>query len=74
MTSTAPIDVEGLRAGMSGRVVLPPDGDYDEARAMWNGRVDHRPGVVARCADVADVVAAVGYANLFHVNANIAPA
>jgi FAD/FMN-containing dehydrogenase len=56
MTSTAPI------TGMTGRVVLPTDPDYDEARSMWNGLIDHRPGVIARCTGPHDVVAALGYA------------
>ncbi|WP_181779227.1 FAD-binding oxidoreductase [Pseudonocardia pini] len=62
MTSTAPLDVDDLRSRMAGAVVLPTDPGYDEARVMWNGRIDHRPGLVARCTGPADVAAAVGFA------------
>ena len=36
--------------------------DYDEARKLYNGMIDKRPLMIARCADVADVVAAVNFA------------
>jgi FAD/FMN-containing dehydrogenase len=45
-----------------GQVVLPGDPGYDRARAVWNATADARPAVVARCAGVEDVVAAVRFA------------
>ena len=45
-----------------GRIIHPADSDYDAARAVFNGMIDKRPRLIARCADVADVVAAVNYA------------
>src|SRR3982075_1041327 len=35
--------------------------DYDEARKLYNGMIDKRPLLIARCADVADVIAAVNF-------------
>ena len=35
--------------------------DYDEARKLYNGKIDKRPLLIARCADVADVIAAVNF-------------
>jgi FAD/FMN-containing dehydrogenase len=62
-TSEAPtIDVERLRAGVRGTVILPADPGYDTARRIWNGAIDRRPACIARCTGVADVVAAVGFA------------
>jgi len=61
--SEAPtIEVERLRAGVRGPVILPADPGYDAARAIWNGAIDRRPACIARCTGVADVVAAVGFA------------
>lgn len=51
--------LQTLRTRLPGRIIAPGDGEYDEARRVWNGRFDHRPGAIARCRDTSDVVAAV---------------
>ena len=51
-----------LESGLRGRLIRPTDGDYDEARLVWNGMVDKRSALIARCAGVADVITAVGFA------------
>lgn len=51
-----------LSASFAGELILPTDASYDEARRVWNGSIDRRPAVVARCTGVADVVAAVRWA------------
>jgi FAD/FMN-containing dehydrogenase len=48
--------------GLSGRLIRPDDWGYDEARAIWNGAHDRRPALIVRCAGVADVMRAVGFA------------
>ncbi len=42
-----------------GQVIRPADATYDQARTVWNGAVDKRPALIARCADGRDVAAAV---------------
>src|SRR3989441_12637216 len=44
---------------LRGRLIRPGDGDYDSARALYNGMIDKRPRLIARCADAADVMTAV---------------
>ena len=46
---------------LRGRLITRSDPDYDEARALYNGMIDKRPLLIARCADVADVIAAVNF-------------
>src|SRR5919198_6684365 len=48
-----------LEAPSRGRLVRPEDPDYGEHRRLWNGSIDRRPALIARCAGVADVMAAV---------------
>jgi len=51
-----------LRDRLSGELLVPGQSGYDEARRIFNGMIDRRPAGVARCAGVADVVAAVDVA------------
>lgn len=48
-----------LRAALTGDALTPGDPGYDEARKVFNGMIDRRPGVVAQCESPDDVVAAV---------------
>ena len=43
------IETTALRDRMAGQVVTPDDAGYDEARALYNGMIDRRPAVIARC-------------------------
>jgi FAD/FMN-containing dehydrogenase len=58
----AAIQLEQLRSSLRGDIVGPGDAAYDAARAVHNGMIDKRPALIARCTDVADVIAAVDYA------------
>jgi hypothetical protein len=52
-----------LRAGLRGGLLLSGDEGYEGARRVWNGNVDRRPALIARCADAADVQQAVSFAS-----------
>jgi FAD/FMN-containing dehydrogenase len=49
-------------AGFHGELLRPPDPGYEQARRLWNGAIDRRPAVIARCTGAADVVAGIGHA------------
>lgn len=51
-----------FRSQFKGEVILPGDPDYDEVRQIWNGMIDRRPAVIARCTSSDDVVQAVNFA------------
>jgi len=54
--------VEKLRRSIAGEVLADGDAGYDRARAVWNGMIDRRPAVIARCRNKTDVQAALGFA------------
>jgi FAD/FMN-containing dehydrogenase len=51
-----------LSSSFAGELVTPGDPTYDDRRRVWNGSIDRRPALIARCAGVADVIAAVRFA------------
>lgn len=53
---------EGFRSGLRGEMLCPGDPGYDAARTIWNAMIDRRPGVIARCVAVADVIRSVDFA------------
>lgn len=57
-----PVLVGALRERLAGSILLPTDPAYEDARRVWNGTIDRRPALIARCAGVADVMAGVEFA------------
>ena len=51
-----------LKDRLRGAVLDAHHPDYDDVRALYNGMIDKRPRLIARCVDAADVLAAVKYA------------
>ena len=47
--------IEEFNANLCGQLIQPSDEDYEEACKIYNAMIDRRPGLIARCADVADV-------------------
>ncbi len=54
--------VAEFKGKLRGRVIQPGDDGYEESRRVWNGNIDRRPALVARCTGVADVIEAVKFA------------
>lgn len=54
--------IASLAQSFRGTLIQPQDAEYDEARKLYNAMIDKRPRLIARCADVADVIAAVNFA------------
>src|SRR3974377_2378449 len=63
---TAMVDqsaLEKFKSNLRGELLLSGDAGYDEARKVWNAMIDKRPGLIVRCAGVADVVHCVDFAH-----------
>jgi FAD/FMN-containing dehydrogenase len=50
-----------FKASLRGELIQRSDADYEEARKLYNGMIDKRPLMIARCADTADVIHAVRF-------------
>lgn len=60
-----PVDPAGFRAlreRFRGALLRPGEEGYEEARRVWNGAIDRRPALIARCAGADDVACAVRFA------------
>lgn len=53
--------ITSFSASLRGPVIRRGDAQYDEVRKLYNGMIDKQPLLIARCADVADVIAAVNF-------------
>jgi len=59
MPPSTTISIPTLRSQLSGRVIVPDDPDYDEARRVFVGGIDRHPAVIVRVADAADVASVI---------------
>ena len=54
--------LEALAERLRGPLLRTGDAGYDAARRVWNGMIDRRPALIARCAGAGDVMTAVRFA------------
>src|SRR6516162_5000712 len=54
-------DIGEFKKSLRGELILRDDPRYEEARKLYNGMIDKRPLLIARCVDVADVITAVNF-------------
>ncbi|MDZ8184923.1 MAG: FAD-binding oxidoreductase [Nostoc sp. ChiSLP02] len=54
--------LKALMASLRGELLCPGDTGYDNARKVYNGMIDKHPRLIARCANVADIIASVNFA------------
>src|SRR5579862_5442232 len=55
------VAIATFRASLRGELIEPGAAGYDAARKVYNAMIERRPRLIARCADVADVMAAVNF-------------
>ncbi len=55
------VHLAALQAKFRGSLIRSSDPTYDEARRVYNGMIDRRPALIARCVDASDVMAAVNF-------------
>ncbi len=62
MANIQATQIEELKSGVRGEVLLPGGEAYESARKIWNAMIDKRPGAIVRCSTTSDVVHTVNYA------------
>src|SRR5215217_6026805 len=70
-SSIEPAAVADLRPRFRGALLGPDEEGYDQTRQVWNGAVDRRPGLIARCAGADDVVEAVRFARRHNLEVSV---
>ena len=63
--------VQQFAGSFAGRIVVPDDPAFEEARHIWNRRFDRRPALIARCASADDVRRAIEFAHLNNLPAAV---
>lgn len=71
MTSIDKAAVDGLAANFQGQLIRSDDPAYDTVRQIWNGHVQRRPALIARCTGVADVIAAIRFGREHDLNPSV---
>jgi FAD/FMN-containing dehydrogenase len=61
-SETNSVSIPRLRAALDGRVIVPGEDGYDEARTVFSGGIDRYPAAVVRVGDTADVSRVVSFA------------
>ena len=54
--------IAALKSELRGELIEPNDTRYDAMRKVYNAMIDRKPRLIARCADAADVIAALKFA------------
>jgi len=63
--------ISQLRGQLRGELIEPEDSRYEEARKVYNAMIDRKPRLIVKCADTADVMAAIAFAHTHGVRVSI---
>lgn len=63
--------VSEFKSQLRGDLIEPTDPRYEEARKVYNAMISRKPRLIAECADVADVIAAVNFGRRNHLPVSI---
>lgn len=62
MLSIKKSHIENLKNSIAGKIILPEDSSYDQARTIWNDMIDKKPALIVQVAKAEDVSHAVRFA------------
>jgi FAD/FMN-containing dehydrogenase len=70
-TTLGDAQVKDLRDALRGELIQSDSSSYEHARRVWNGNVDRRPALIARCTGVADVQQSVDFARAHQLRLSV---
>jgi FAD/FMN-containing dehydrogenase len=62
LASIGPEHRQSFATSLRGELLDRQSAEYDTVRSIWNGMIDRKPALIARCRDAEDVAAAVRFA------------
>jgi len=66
-TNIAESQIEEFKQSLSGELITPVDDQYESARKLWNGMIEKKPVLIARCTGVKDVIAAINFSKEYNL-------
>jgi hypothetical protein len=66
-----PDTITQFRSQLRGELIEPTDPSYEDARKVYNAMISRKPRLIAKCADVADVMAAVRFGRENNVRVSV---
>ena len=66
-----PVALQDLKQNFRGELLTATDAEYDGARTVWNGMIDRRPALIARCVGAADVIQCVNFARARNLSVSV---
>jgi FAD/FMN-containing dehydrogenase len=54
--------IDAFKTTLRGPLLSIGDPGYDDVRQIWNGMMDKRPALIARCQGTADVISSINFA------------
>ena len=64
-------DITEFKGQLRGTLIEPTDEQYDKERKVYNAMIDRKPRLIAKCADVADVMTALSFGRKHDVRVSI---
>jgi FAD/FMN-containing dehydrogenase len=61
MPNLTPESISAFKTKLRGKLIEPQDPDYEQARQVYNAMIQKKPRMIAKCADVADVMNCVNF-------------
>ena len=64
-------NIAEFRSQLRGDLIEPSDTRYEEARRVYNGMISRKPRLIAKCADVADVMTTLRFGHQHNLRVSI---